>query len=83
MAEDHKTREAFYTALATMSPDIAAYTFVVDEYLSARCGKPQSIEHIKTVSMSYVQVLPALKEGNLEKARSKVQSMPCEDKGSM
>ena len=71
----------FYLALSAMTPDEAAYLFVVDQYMEVRCGRYQSIEHLKKLSTSEsasIYVKMALKSGNLDKARAIVQAMPCE-----
>lgn len=77
-AADEPKKGAFYLALSTMSRDIAAYTFMLDELLTARCGASPSIEHLKTASESYIYVLLALKDGNTADAKARLSSIPCE-----
>lgn len=77
-AADEAKKGAFYLALSNMSRDIAAYTFMLDELLTARCGTSPSIEHLKTASESYIYLLLALKDGNTADAKARLSSIPCE-----
>lgn len=77
-AADEAKKGPFYLALSSMSRDIAAYTFMLDELLTARCGASPSIVYLKTASESYIYVLLALKDGNTADAKARLLSIPCE-----
>ena len=71
----------FYVALSSMSDGIATETFMVDLYLETRCGRPQSIEHLKTISgKNFMPVFHALRVGNFNELKNKLASLPCEQK---
>jgi hypothetical protein len=77
-AADDAKKGMFYLSLTTMSRDLAAYTFMLDELLTVRCGASPSIEHLKTATESYIYVLIALKDGNTSEAKSRLAAIPCE-----
>ncbi|UCV16987.1 hypothetical protein [Quatrionicoccus australiensis] len=72
---------AFYTAVTAVSPSDAAYSFLLEQYLEMKCGKPQSIAHIKNLSEqdgASLFVILALKAGDTAKARDIIRALPCE-----
>lgn len=73
-------KASFYSVLTTVTPSDASYTFLLDQYLEAKCGKPQSIDHIKKVSAqgASLYVILAIKSGDVAKAREVIRSLPCE-----
>jgi hypothetical protein len=73
-------KTAFYLALSSMADTPATHIFMLDEMLAARCGKPQSIEHIKRASATAAQpvITAALTAGRMTEARARLASIPCE-----
>ena len=72
----------FYLALASMAPEAAAYTFLLDQHLELKCGRGQSINHLKALSGgdgNMLRMILALKAGNASEARNLHASLPCED----
>jgi hypothetical protein len=80
-AEDTE-RNAYFQALTTISPDVAAYSFVIEQYLDAKCHRPQSMEHMKLVlkrdDANALPVILALKAGDTNKAKAIIERLPCE-----
>jgi hypothetical protein len=73
-------RSAFFQALVAMAPQEAAYSFVIDQYLEVKCGRPQSVKHLKAVLSSHtaLHTILALKAGDSAKAKANIQQLPCE-----
>lgn len=72
---------AFYMAMTSMAPSESTYLFMVDQMLEARCGKPQSINHLKSLNDkggASLFVTLELKKGDLAEAKSMLASLPCE-----
>lgn len=76
--DDEAKKPQFYLALASMSPDGAQYTFMLDQVLTARCGKAPSIEYLKKASQSQILVLQALAAGKSDEAKRILALIPCE-----
>ena len=71
----------FYVALSSVSEGLATETFVVDQYLETRCGRPQSIEHLKTIAgKNFMPVFHALRVGNINELKTKLASLPCDQR---
>ena len=79
-ASETVAKSAYYRSLTAMWPDLAVYSFMVDELLEPRCGRPQRLEHVKSVSSTHLKVLLALKEGRTEAASAELRAVPCEKK---
>jgi hypothetical protein len=79
-ANDEEMRGYYYQSLSVTSPGIAIEVFLTDEILSARCGVAPSLNYLKEVATSknffFVQV--ALRKGNINDAKSRIASLPCE-----
>jgi hypothetical protein len=82
VAADDAEQAAYYRSLTAMSPDLAAYSFVIEQYLDARCGRPQSLKHVQAVlrsnDASSLGVTLALKAGDKAKAKAMLERLPCE-----
>lgn len=80
--EEDLKRDAFFQALTVMSPELAAYSFAIEQYLDVKCGRPQSLAHIQAVlhrdDSSSLFVILALKAGDTAKAKAIIQGLPCE-----
>lgn len=80
--EEERQRDAYFQALTAMSPELAAYSFALEQYLDAKCGRPQSLAHIQAVlgrdDANALPVILALKAGNADKAKATIQRLPCE-----
>jgi len=76
---DVAERPAFYQALMAMSSSEARYAFLVDQYLSERCGKPQTLSTLKSAVMSSeYPVLRFLKNGDISAAQAALANLQCE-----
>jgi len=72
-------RPAFYQALMKISSSEARQTFMVDQLLAERCGKPQTLTALKdAVSSSDLFVLRSLKAGDISAARAALSNLQCE-----
>ena len=70
-------RAPFYMAMSA-SRDATAL-FFLDEMLTARCGKQQSIDHLRVVSgATQLSVAVALRDGDVARARTGLAMMKCE-----
>lgn len=77
--QDITERPAFYQALMTMSSSEARYAFMIDQYLSVRCGKPQTLTALKNAVMSSdYPVLRFLKNGEINAAQAALANLQCE-----
>jgi hypothetical protein len=74
---DDVDRSPFYLALSNMSPDMAAYTFMVEQFLEVKCGKKQPLENIKAASESRLNVSLELKAGNYKSAQKLINEIQC------
>ena len=72
-----EAKALYYQSMSSMSHNHATYTFVLDELLTARCGKAPSINYLGTLSDRELLISIALKDGNITEARSLIASIPC------
>lgn len=79
-ASEESKKQAFYAALSDISRDIATYTFLLNELLTARCGAEPSMAHLQNASERYNLALLSFKNGNSAEARKLLSSIPCEER---
>ena len=72
-------KESFYSAMASMDSNTAAFIFMVDQFLEAKCGVSQSITHLKKKALGISNSIQIeLKTGNYESAKKLMSSLDCE-----
>ena len=80
--DDALARDAYFEALTAMSPEFAAYALALEQHLTARCGRPQSLTHLQAVfrreDAGVLFVLLARKAGDTSPAKTLLARLPCE-----
>jgi hypothetical protein len=76
-AADDVDRSPYYTAITSISTEVASYTFMMEQFLQVKCGKKQPLHHIEKASESHVEVLIELKAGNYESAQKLINNIQC------
>lgn len=75
IAED---KNAYFASLSSSSRELANFSFMIDQHLELKCGKPPSLEAVKTAAETLYIISKSLKEFNYTQAREILKTIPCE-----
>lgn len=76
-ADTHK-KSAFYLALTSQAPLDASFTFMLDQYLSKKCGKEQTLELVNKNYELQLKIILLLKKGKYDQAKDELNSIACD-----
>ena len=80
--DTERERAPYFQTLTAKSPQLAAYSFVIAQFLDMKCGRQQSLGHLKSIldhdDSSPAPVILALKAGDTEEAQTIIHRLPCE-----
>jgi hypothetical protein len=75
--ESQQDRASFYLALSHINKPSAYATFLIEQYIGAKCGEAPSIDFLKTTDRQQLAIMTKLRKGDYEGAKQALEQIDC------
>lgn len=76
-AGSQQDRASFYLALSHINKPSAYATFLIEQYIGAKCGETPSIDFLKTTDRQQLAIMTRLRKGDYEGAKQALEQIGC------
>ena len=74
---DNLAKGSYFLSISSVSKDLSAYSFMIDQILELKCGKSATLDQVGKATETHIHVLIALKHGDYEEAKRIINSVSC------